>query len=80
MLLRILRRVVDWVRAHRQFGVEFSTHGAATWVYIRTWKAGEFVRVVVAITDRYCGDPNNKLAILGKLLCAAGSGASLVSL
>ena len=68
------------MRAHRQFGVEFSTHGSATWVYIRTWKAGEFVRVTVAIIDRYYGDANSELAILGKILSAVGSGASLVSL
>ena len=80
MLPRILKRVVDWVRAHRQFSVEFSTHGSATWVYIRTWKAGEFVRVAVAIIDRYYGDANSELAILGKILGAVGSGASLVSL
>ena len=77
---RILARVVDWVRAHRQFSVEFSTHSSATWVYIRTWKAGEFVRVAVAIIDRYYGDVNSELAFLGKFLSAVGSGASLVSL
>ena len=80
MLPRILTRVVDWVRAHRQFGVEFTSHGSATWVYNRTWKLDEFLRVAVAITDRHYGDPNNELAILGKILSAVGSGASLVSL
>ena len=80
MLPRILTRVVDWVRAHRQFSVEFSTHSSATWVYIRTWKAGQFVRVAVAIIDRYYGDANSNMAILGKILSAVGSGASLVSL
>ena len=80
MLPRILTRVVEWVRAHRQFGVEFVTHGSATWVFVRTWKAGEFVRVAVAIIDRYFGDASSELAILGKILSAVGSGASLVSL
>ena len=80
MLPRFLTRVVDWVRAHRQLSVDFSTHGSATCVYIRTWKAGELVRVAVAITDRYYGDANSELAILGKFLSAVGSGASLVSL
>ena len=75
MLPRILARVVDWARAHRQFSVEFSTHGSATWVYIRTWKAGELVRVAVAIIDRYYGDANSELAILRKILSAVGSGA-----
>ena len=80
MLPRILTRVVDWVRAHRQFGVEFVTHGSATWVFVRTWKAGEFVRVAVAMIDRYYGDASSELAILGKILSAVGSGASLVCL
>ena len=80
MLQRILTRVVDWVRALRQFSVEFSTHGSATWVFIRTWKAGEFVRDAVAINDRYYGDANSELANLGKILSPVGSGASLVSL
>ena len=68
------------MRAHRQFGVEFSTPGSANCVYIKTWKAGEFVRVVVAIIDRYYCDANSELANLGKILSAVGSGASLVSL
>ena len=47
---------------------------------MRTWKAGEFVRVAVAKIDRYHGDANSELAVLGKILSAVGSGASLVSL
>ena len=80
MLPRILTRVVDRVRAHRLFSVEFSPHGSATWAYIRTWKAVEIVRVAVAIIDRYYGDANSELAILGKILSAVGSGASAFSL
>ena len=80
MLPRILTRVVDWMRAHRQFGVDFSTHGSVTWVYIRTWKSGEFVRVAVAIIDRYYGDPNSELAILGKTLIGTGNASSPNSL
>ena len=80
MLPRILTRVVDWVRAHRQFSVEFATHGAATLVYMRTSKAGEFVRVALAIFDRYYGNANSELAFLGKILSAVSSGASAVSL
>ena len=77
---RILARVVNWVRAHRQFSVDFSTHGSASWVYNRTWKTGEFVRVAVAIIDRFFRDASSELAILGKILSTVGSGASLVSL
>ena len=77
MLPCILPRVVDWARTHRQFSAEFLIHGSATWVYIRTWKAGEFVRVAVAIIDQYYGEKHSELAILGKILSAVGSGASL---
>ena len=80
MLPWILTGVVDWVRAHRQFSVEFSIHGSATWVYIRTWNAGEFVREAEAIIDRYYGDANSEVAILGIILSAVGGGASLVCL
>ena len=38
------------------------------------------MRVAVAIIDQYYGDANSELAILGKILSAVGSGASLVSL
>ena len=79
MLPRILTSVVDGVSAHRQFDLEFSTHDSATWVYISTWKAGEFVRVVIAIIDQYYSDAKSELAILGKILSAVGIGASLVS-
>ena len=80
MLPRIVTRVVDCVRANWQFGVEFATHGSSTWVYKRTWKSGEFVRVAAAIIDRYYGDPSSELKILDKILCAIGSAASLISL
>ena len=80
MLPRNLTGVVDWVREHRQFDVEFSTHGSATWFYITTWKVGEFVWVAVAIIDRCYCDANSELAFLGKILSAVGSGASLVSI
>ena len=80
MLPRVLARVVDWMRAHRQFGVEFVTHGSSTWVFIRTWKSSEFVIVAVAIIDRYYGGPSSNLKIHGKVLCAIDCGASLISL
>ena len=56
------------------------THSSPTWVFIRTWRSVEFIRVAVAIIDRHYGDPNSELAILGKNLSAVGIGASLNSL
>ena len=80
MLPRTLRRVVDRVRAHWHFGVKFATHGSATWLYIKTWKSSEFIRVAIAIIDRFYSDANSKLTIVGKIVSAIGSGASLISL
>ena len=77
---RILTRVVDWVRAHLQFCLEFVTHGSGTWVFIRTWKSGEIFRLADAIIDRYYVDPDNELTCLSKILCSIGSWASLISL
>ena len=80
MVPRILTRLVDRLREHRKFGVEFSTQGSAIWVYIKTWKAGGFAQVAVAKIDQYYVDANSELKILGKIFSAVGSGASLVSL
>ena len=80
MLPGILTSVVNGVRAHRQFIVEFESHGSSSWVLMRTWRSTEFVRVAVAIIDRYYVDPSSDLAILGRSFHAIGSGASLISL
>ena len=60
--------------------MEFVTHASSTWVFIKTWKSGEIVRVAVDNIDRYYDEPNNELESLGKILSAIGSGASLISI
>ena len=77
---RILDRVVEWVKAHKQFGLEFEDRGSRTWVFMRTWRRDSFYRVAVGVIDRYHGDAISELVILGQVLCAVGSGASLVGL
>ena len=67
------------MRAHWQFGVKSEIHGSSTWVIKRTWNSTEFLMVAVANIDRYYGDLSSELTILGKFLCAIGSGASLIS-
>ena len=79
MFARILGRVVEWVKAHKQFGLEFEDRGSRTWVFVRTWRRDSFYRVAVGVIDRYHGDASSKLVIPGQVLCAIGSGASLVS-
>ena len=79
MFPRILDRVVEWVKTHKQFGLEFEDRGSRTWVFVRTWRRDNFYRVAVGVIDRYHGDSSSELVILGQVLCAVGSGASLVS-
>ena len=80
VLPRIPTRVVDSVGAYRQFSEEFENHGSSTCVFKRTWKPTEFVRLAVAKNEWYYGDPSSELVILGKIHCAIGSGASIISL
>ena len=68
MFPRTLDRVVEWVKTHKQFGLEFEDRGSHTWVFVRTWRRDSFYRVAVGVI------------ILGQVLCAVGSGASLVSI
>ena len=79
MFPRILGRVVEWVKAHKQFGLEFEERGSRTLVFVRTWRRDSFYRGAVGVIDRYHGDAGSKLVIFGQVLCAIGSGASLVS-
>ena len=80
MFPRILDRVVQWVKAHKQFGLEFQEGGSRTWVFVRTWRTDSFYRVAVGVIDRYRGDASSELVIFAQVLCAIGSGASLVSI
>ena len=79
MFPRILVRVVEWVKTHKQFGLDFEDRGSRTWVFVRTWQRDSFYRVAVGVIDRYHGDASSELVIFGQVLCAIGSGASLVS-
>ena len=76
---RILARVVEWVKTHKQFGLEFEDRGSRTWLFVRTWRRDNFYRVAVGVIDRYLGDTCSELVILGQVMCAIGKGASLVS-
>ena len=47
MFPRILDQVIEWVKAHKQFGLEFEDRGSRTWVFVRTWRRDSFYRVAV---------------------------------
>ena len=78
MFPRFLGRVVEWVKAHKQFGLEFEDCGSRTWVFVRTCRRDSFYRVAVGVIGCYHGDASSELVILGQVLCAIGSRASLV--
>ena len=80
MFPRILARVVECVKTHKQFGLEFEDRGSHTWVSVRTWRRDSFYRVAVGVIDRYHGDASSELVNLGQVLCAIGNRASLVSI
>ena len=71
--------VIEWVEAHKQFGLEFEKRGSHNSVFLRTWYKEDFFRMAVGVIDRYYGDATSKLVILRQVFCAIGSGASLVS-
>ena len=68
------------MKAHKQFGLEFEDSGSRTSVFVRTWRRDSFYRVAVGVIDRYHGNASSELVILGQVLCAVGSGASLVAI
>ena len=76
---RILDQVIEWVKAHKQFGLEFEEGGSHTWVFLRTWRKDNFYPMAVGVIGRYFGDVNSKMVIFRQVLCAIGNGVSLVS-
>ena len=79
MLPRVLSRVVGWAKAHRFYGLEFEERGETMWAFIRTWKKGTFRRVAVDVVDRFTVDATHEVAMLGSVVAAVGSSASLVA-
>ena len=79
MFPRILDRVVEWSKAHKQSGLVFEEHGSHTWVFLRTWRNDDFYRVDAGGIDCYYGDASSQLVILGQVLSAIGGGVSPAS-
>ena len=80
MLPRILSRVVGWAKAHHRYGLEFEERGETMWTFVRTWERGTFRRVAVDVVDRFAIDPTHEVAVLGSVVAAVGSSASLVAI
>ena len=49
MFRRILARVTEWMKAHKQFGFEFEERESYTWVFLRTWRKENFYRVALGV-------------------------------
>ena len=79
MFPRILPFVTDWVKAHKQFGLDFKERGSLTWVFVRMWRKENFYRVAVDVIDHFYSNASSELVILGQLLSAIGGVGSLVS-
>ena len=80
MLPRVLSRVVRWAKAHHFYGLEFEERGETMWAFIRTWEKGTFRRVAVDVVDRFTVDATHEVAVLGSVVAAVGSSASLVAI
>ena len=79
MLPRILSRLVGWTKAHHSYGVEFEERGMALWAFVRTLEKNTFRRVAVAVTDSFSSDATHELSVLGSVLAAVASWASLAA-
>ena len=71
--------VVGWAKAHHFYGLEFEERGESLWAFTRTWEKGTFRRVAVDVADRFAVDATNEVAVLGSVVAAVGSSASLVA-
>ena len=69
--------MVGWAKAHHFFGLEFEERGESLWAFMRTWEKGTFRWVAVDVIDRFTVDATHKVAVLGSVVAAVGSWASL---
>ena len=75
-----MSRVVGWARVHHFYGFEFEERGESLWAFMRTWEKGTFRRVAVDVVDRFTVDATHDVAVLGSVVAAVGSSASLVAI
>ena len=80
MLPQILSRLVGWAKAHHFFSLEFEYCDETLWTFMPTWEKGTFRRVAVGVADRFAVDGTHEVAVLGSVVAAVGSSASLVAI
>ena len=79
MYPRILSKVFTWAKAHGFCGIKFLGQGEHIWVVIRCWDNNRFRRVCVANLDRFSGNVNEEVVVLGHIIDAIGLDARVVS-
>ena len=70
-----------WVgKGYHFYGLEFEEPGESLWAFLRTWEKGTLRRVAVDVVDRFTVDATHNVAVLGSIVSAGGSSASLVAI
>ena len=72
MYPRILSKLFTWSKAHGYCGIELEERGEHIWVFIRCWDNNQFRRVCVLIFDRFRGNVNEEVVVLGRIFQALG--------
>ena len=62
------------------YGLELEERGESLWAFMRTWEKGSFRRVAVDVVDCFTVDASHEVAVLGSVVAAVGSSASLVAI
>ena len=75
-----LSRVVGWAKAHHFYGLEVEERGESLCAFVRTWEKGSFRRVAVDVVDRFTVDATHDSKVLGSVVAAVGSSASLFAI
>ena len=52
--------------------------GEYTWVFLRCWDSSQFRRVSVAVLDRFSGNVNEEVVVLGRIIDAIGPDVRVV--
>ena len=64
-------------QANYLYSLEFDKRGVTVRTFMRIWEKDSFHRVAVAVSDRLSSDATLKLSVLGSVVAALGSLASL---
>ena len=79
MYPRILSKVFTWAKVHGYCGRDFVEQGEPIWVFIRCWDNNQFRRVCVSNLDRFGGNVNEEVVLLGRIIDALGTDVRVVS-